>query len=599
MLKKIKELPNLPGVYQYFDKNGKLLYVGKARNLKNRVKSYFSFTPSLSPSPRLSLRIKKMILETCSLEYIVVSNEHDALVLENSLIKQLKPKYNILLRDDKTYPYIFVDLKEDFPRFEITRKVKSGREIKYFGPFTTASRDILNSLYELFPLVQKKGSIKGKKACLFYQIGKCKAPCEGKISQKEYKEILFQALETLKNKKALLKLLEQKMLFYAQKELFEEAARLRDSIKKIQESEILSQVDLKNQANIDIFSIYQEEKRASLVKMFVREGKIVSLTSNLIKNDNGLSKDEIYATAIIEFYKDDKPKIAKDILLYEEFEQKEDIESFLQEKVDKRLKITVPKRGAKKELVIIAYNNAKEALLKSKDTVLEETLKELKTTLQLSSTPNTIEAFDNSHLQGTSPVGSCIVYENGFKKDRYKRYNLTQRDEYAQMRELLIRRCESFEKNPPPDLWVIDGGETLLKLAYDITESFGVNLDIVAISKEKKHKRTIRAKGKAEDKLYNKDGKIALQSDSKVLQFVQRLRDEAHRFAINFHRSQKQKHDRQIELLNQKGIGPAKVKKLLTYFGTFEAIYKAKEDELTKVLNHKDAKTIAELNQLS
>ncbi len=599
MLKKIKELPSKPGVYQYFDKNGKLLYIGKARNLKNRVKSYFSFTPTLSPSPRLSLRIKKMILEAYSLEYIVVSNEHDALVLENSLIKQLKPKYNILLRDDKTYPYIFVDLKEDFPRFEITRKVKNGREIKYFGPFTTASRDILNSLYELFPLVQKRGSIKGKKACLFYQIGKCKAPCEGKISQKEYKEILFQALETLKNKRTLLRLLEQKMLFYAQKELFEEAARLRDSIKKIQESEILSQVDLKNQVDLDIFSIYKEEKRASLVKMFVREGKIVSLTSDIIKNDNGLSIDEIYATAIVEFYKDDKPKIAKDILLYEEFEQKEAIESFLQEKVDKRLKITVPKRGAKKELVTIAYNNAKEALLKSKDTASENMAKELKSVLGLSSTPNTIEAFDNSHLQGTSPVGSCIVYENGFKKDRYKRYNLTQRDEYAQMRELLIRRCESFKKNPPPDLWVIDGGETLLRLALDIAESFGVDLDVVAISKEKKQKRTVRAKGKAEDKLYNKDGKIALQSDSRVLQFIQKLRDEAHRFAINFHRSQKQKHDRQIELLNQKGIGLAKVKKLLTYFGTFEAIYQANEDELSKVLNQKDAKTIVELNRLS
>ncbi len=599
MIEKIKSLPNSPGVYQYFDKDGKLLYIGKAKSLKHRVKSYFHFSPTLSPSPRLSLRIKKMIKETASLDYIVVSNEHDALILENSLIKQLKPKYNILLRDDKTYPYIYIDLNEEFPRFEITRKVKKGQNINYFGPFTTASRDILQSLYDLYPLVQKRGSIKGKKACLFYQIGKCKAPCEGKISQKEYKEILFQALETLKSKKTLLKLLEGKMLFYAEKELFEEAARLRDSIKKIQDSEIISQVDLKNRANIDIFALYKEEKRASLVKMFVREGKIVSLSSNIIKNDNGLSKDEIYAATIIEFYKDDKPKIAKDIILHEEFEQKEQIESFLQEKVDKRLKISIPKIGAKKELTAIAYNNAKETLLKSKDTILDDTLKELKSTLQLSSTPNTIEAFDNSHLQGTSPVGSCIVYENGFKKDRYKRYNLTQRDEYAQMRELLIRRCESFEKNPPPDLWVIDGGETLLKLAYDISESFGVSLDIVAISKEKKQKRTIRAKGKAEDKIYNKDGKIALQSDSKVLQFIQRLRDEAHRFAINFHRSQKQKHDRQTELLNQKGIGSAKVKKLLTYFGTFEAIHKAKEDELSKVLNQKDAKTIAELNQLS
>ncbi|NPA73985.1 MAG: excinuclease ABC subunit UvrC, partial [Epsilonproteobacteria bacterium] len=591
--------PDSPGVYQYFDKEGKLLYIGKAKSLKNRVKSYFSFTPTLMPSPRLSLRIRKMISEASSLEYIVVSNEHDALVLENSLIKQLKPKYNILLRDDKTYPYIYIDLNDDFPRFEITRNIKNGKNIKYFGPFTTASRDILNSLYELYPLVQKKGSLKGKKACLFYQIGKCKAPCEGKIDTKEYKKIVLKALESLKNKQNLLNLLNEKMQNYAQKELFEEAARVRDAINKIKDSQILSQVDLKTKDNLDVFALYGKDTKAVLVKMFVREGKIVSLTSTLIRNDNGINKDEVYSSAIIEFYKDDKPKIAKNIVVFEEFEQQKEVENFLKEKIDRQLKITVPKRGAKKELANIAYNNAKESLTKDKSSNEEDLLKEIKRVLALSSTPNTVEAFDNSHLQGSSPVGSCIVYENGFKKDRYKRYNLTQRDEYAQMRELLIRRCESFEKNPPPDLWVIDGGETLLKLAYDITESFGVNLDIVAISKEKKQKRTIRAKGKAEDKLYNKEGKVALQSDSKVLQFIQRLRDEAHRFAINFHRSQKQKQDRQIELLNQKGIGLAKVKKLLTYFGTFEAIYQASKDELSKVLNPKDAKNIASINRQS
>ncbi len=592
MIDKIKNLPQNAGVYQYFDKDGKLLYIGKAKNLRNRIKSYFSLTPSLSPFPRLGLRIHKMITETKSLDYIIVNNEHDALILENSLIKQLKPKYNILLRDDKTYPYIFIDLKEDFPRFEITRKVQKGTHIKYFGPFTTASREILNALYELYPLVQKKGCLKGKKACLFYQIQRCPAPCEEKISKQDYHLIVSNALESLKNKNHLLTLLNDKMIFYSEKKLYEEAAKVRDSIKKIKLSTIISQIDLKNSANYDIFTVFIKDKKAVLIKMFVRLGKIVSITHNIFKDDNGFSKDEIYKRSLLDFYKDDKPLIAKEIIVGDEFDQKALIEEFIQKKTKNNIIISTPKKGAKKELIKIALNNAKEILndrrIYEKDTILQK----LKSILNLKRTPNAIEAYDNSHIQGSNPVGSCIFYENDFQKDRYRHYNLTSTDEYAQMKELLTKRCESFEKNPAPDLWVIDGGKTLLSLAYDISESFGVDLDIIAISKEKKGKRTVRSKGKASDKIYTKAGLIPLKEDNKVLQFIQRLRDEAHRFAIAFHRKQKLKQDKQIELLNKKGIGIGKVKKLLTYFGTFENIYNASKEELTKVLNEKDATTI-------
>ncbi len=582
MVKKIQNLPNEPGVYQYFDENGRLLYVGKAKSLKKRVKSYFSFTPTLQPSPKLSPRIYKMILEAKSLDYIIVRSEHDALILENSLIKQLKPKYNILLRDDKTYPYIYIDLKDEFPRFELTRRVQKGSFIKYFGPFTTAGRDILNALYELFPLVQKKGYLKGKKACLFYQIGKCLAPCEGKISSSEYKKLINQALENLKDKRLLLKSLEEKMLKFAENELFEEAAKFRDTIQKIKNSTIFSQVDLKNSENIDIFTVTTDQTKAIIVKLFVREGKIVSISNNIVKNDFGISKDELYKSAIYEFYKDDKPIVANSIVVAEDFEEIDLLEEFIKEKSQKAVKFIVPKRGPKRELIDIALKNAKEIILqKERD---EDILNLLKSRLKLNATPNIIEAYDNSHLQGSYPVGSKVYYQNGFVKSKYRHYNLTSLDEYAQMRELLTKRCESFEKEPPPDLWVIDGGETLLKLAKDIVKSFGVDIDIVAISKEKRGKRTVRSKGGAKDRIYTLDGEIKLSENDKVLQFIQKLRDETHRFAIKFHRSQKLKNDKKISLLQKRGIGKAKVKKLLDYFGTFEAIEKAGEEEIEKVL---------------
>ncbi|MDQ1338611.1 MAG: excinuclease subunit, partial [Campylobacterota bacterium] len=222
----IKQLPNSAGIYQYFDKNGHLLYIGKAKSLSKRVKSYFNFTPELKPNSNLSLRITKMISETLSMNYIVVNSEHDALILENSLIKQLTPKYNILLRDDKTYPYIYIDNSQTYPRFEITRKIIKSPNIKYYGPYSVGARDILDSIYEICRLVQKKGSLKSKKLCLYYQIGKCLGPCELEVSEEAYKKELDTAKELIQNKKILIKKLEEKMLFYAENLRFEEAREI-------------------------------------------------------------------------------------------------------------------------------------------------------------------------------------------------------------------------------------------------------------------------------------------------------------------------------------------------------------------------------------
>ncbi|MDX4038925.1 excinuclease ABC subunit UvrC [Aliarcobacter skirrowii] len=600
---KLKQLPNEAGVYQYFDNQGHLLYIGKAKSLKNRVKSYFKFSPTLQASSDLSPRIYKMISETSSLEWIVVPNEHDALILENSLIKQLKPKYNVLLRDDKTYPYIFVNLNEDFPRLEITRKIEKGKNIKYFGPYSSGAKDMLDSIYEIVPLVQKKSCVKGKKACLFFQIGKCLAPCEDKISKEDYKKILYEALSYIYNKSKILTKLKEKMLFYSQNFRFEEALVLRDRIKTIEKSQIKTGIDLISNDDLDIFAIKSSNKKAVIVRMFIRDGKLASSNYDFMKSNDDVEFDiqEAYKRAIINYYSNDLPIIPKEILVANEIEELDSIEDFLYQKFSKKIKIVNPKIDKKATIVKIALNNCDELLrlesIKQQNSIYSE-IKEL---FSLKNSPNIIESFDNSHLMGQARVGAMVVWNSqieSFDKKSYRHYNLESLDEYSQMRELLMRRVESFDKNSPPDLWLIDGGSTLLNLAFEIVSSIGVNLDIIAISKQKVDAKAYRAKGNAKDILHfieNKEIKsINLLPSDKRLQFVQRLRDEAHRFAISFHKKQKRKEDKDISFLQIKGIGEAKIKKLLLYFGEFEKIKNATFDELKTVLNQSDAQNIVD-----
>ena len=593
----LKSLPDKPGVYQYYDENGKLLYVGKAKSLKKRVKSYFRFNP-FRPADNLSPRIYKMISEAKKLEYIVVENENDALILENSLIKQLKPKYNILLRDDKTYPYIYVNMDEDFPRLEITRKVVKGKNIKYFGPFSQGASAILKTIYEEIPLVQSKSCIKGKKACLYHQIGKCLAPCEGKITKEEYKKLIQKAIKLIHNKDKLLDILNKKMMKFAENLQFEEAAEIRDRINSIQGAEIYSNVDMVKLKDIDVFVVETFKNKAVVIRIFVREGKVVASSHNIINSQVTPEKSEIYTRAILEFYSTETPFTSNEILVGDDFEEKEWLEEVLSSKFNKKIKINLPNKN-NKNLIDLAKINALEVIKNQKeDTLLEE----IKILFNLQNIPYKIEVFDTSHMQGEARVGSMVVWENGkFKKDDYRHYHLEGKDEYSQMSELLTRRAKSFEKKSPPDLWLIDGGKAQLNLAKEIIDSTGANVDVLAISKEKIDAKAHRAKGKAKDKVYFLTGngieKIELSENDKRLQFLQRLRDEAHRFAIEFHRKTKRKKDMQIELLKIKGIGKAKMTKLLNYFGSFENIKKAGFEELKSLLNEKDAKNIIDFFQ--
>jgi excinuclease ABC subunit C len=593
---KLQQLPNDAGVYQYFDKNGHLLYIGKAKVLKNRVKSYFKFIPKLLPADKLGPRIYKMISEVKSLEWIVVPNEHDALILENSLIKQLKPKYNILLRDDKTYPYIYINLNEDFPRLEITRKVLKEKYIKYFGPYSTGARDMLDSIYEIVPLVQKKSCIKGKEACLFHQINRCHAPCEGKISKKEYAKLVEESLGFIYNKNKLVSRLNIKMQEYSEDFRFEDALKLRDRIKTIKKSQIQTGMDLATNENLDLFAIQSVNNKAVLVRMFLRDGKLASSNHNFIKqnkDDISIDVNEAYHRAIINYYDNEIPILPNEIIIAHDIENTDEIENFIKKRFSKNISITTPKRGKKKDIVEVALNNCNELLRLANTEQSNHIYVELKNLFSLEKTPTRFECFDNSHMMGQATVGAMVTWEEKFTKSDFRHYNLEAKDEYAQMRETLMRRVSSFEKNPAPDMWVIDGGETLLKLAINIRNSCGVNLDIIAIAKEKVDFKAHRAKGSAKDILfYESDNKIIqlkLVPSDKRLQFIQRLRDEAHRFAITFHKKKKRKEDTQISLLQIKGIGEAKVKKLLLYFGTFDKIKSSKIEELIEVLNEKDA----------
>jgi excinuclease ABC subunit C len=534
-----------------------------------------------------------MLEQTTSLNYIVVKTEHDALILENSLIKQLNPKYNILLRDDKTYPYIYIDYSQDYPRFEITRKIIQKKDIKYYGPYSVGARDILDSIYEICKLVQKKGSLKSKKLCLYHQIDKCLGPCEIDITKQKYEDEINKAIALIENKKTLIKKLKEKMEFYAEEFRFEEAAELRDRIEKISRSEIKSDIDLASDEDYDIFVIKHSKTKAVIVRIFMRNGKIISSSHDILNIDEYFDIDELYQRVLINFYKDEKPPIVAPILVAHKFSNLELIKEHLSKIFGKKVDIKVPARGSKKHLIELALLNAKELLTKESNKSSDKILEDIKELFSLERLARRIEIFDNSHMAGEASVGGMVVYEDGsFDKKSYRSYHLQSRDEYSQMRETLSRRVASFEKNPPPDLWVLDGGATLLKLALEILDSNGVYIDVVAISKEKIDAKSHRAKGKAKDIIHTKDDTFRLKESDKRLHFLQKLRDEAHRVAINFHKKTKLKLDKESKLLNLKGISQAKIVKLLQHFTTFENLKNISQEEISSILNAKDAQII-------
>lgn len=594
LLETLQNLPENSGVYHYFDAHSKLLYIGKAKNLKKRVRSYFQFTPALAPSPKLSPRIHKMISEAAFIRYIIVESEHDALVLENSLIKQLKPKYNILLRDDKTFPYIYYDELAPFPRLELTRQILARAGVKYFGPYTTGAREVLDSLYELLPLVQKSACLRGKQKCLFFQIERCKAPCEGRITKEAYQEIFQEALGLLNHPPRLIQRLKERMGFLAEQLRFEEAGELRDRIEKLARLETHSEIDLARLEDLDIIALEGSGKSFMLVRLFMRQGRIVSSASTPLRAEQGIDEAEVYRQAILGHYSAETPLPPRQILLPLELENREELEAHLQRLWGRKTPLHAPKQGSKKALVELARKNARELLRLESEKEEVGLLESLQALLGLEVLPRRIEAFDTSHMRGEACVGAMVVYEEGFCKESYRHYALEGSDEYSQMREMLRRRAEAFGKESPPDLWLLDGGRGQINLAREILDSLGVNLEVVAIAKEKLDSKAHRAKGSAHDIIRSETQEWRLLPSDKRLQLLQRIRDEVHRFAITYHRQKKRKQDKSVKLLEVKGIAQGKLKRLLDFFGSFEAIERASVEELSAVVSLKEAKAIVE-----
>lgn len=648
----LKALPEKPGIYQYFNAANRLLYVGKAKNLKHRVRSYFTFAAKntakdsynntlttknitkdnnnhalitqnaaksnenhtstttnsyetsknhtfttqnshktsdkhiyatkIAPNPRNSLRIQKMIAETSHLEFITTASEADALILENSFIKQLRPKYNILLRDDKTFPYIYVDLSEDFPRFAITRKIIKRPKVRYFGPFFKGARELLNALYLNFKLKQKS---KCNKACIFHQIDRCAAPCEAKIGKAEYGEILQSAINSLLNPHLLLRNLEAKMRVFAQNESFEEAANLRDMIAVIRDLEVKIHIDIAKLEDFHVFALALEREMLGFVRFVVQEGKIISSHSRVFAVGADADENELYKQVLLENFSTDEPLNSTQIYILRDFEDRVLIEEILSAKFKRKFSIKVAKIGEKRRICELALANAVQNI-KNQNRANHAFLRDLQDFFELENLPENIEIFDNSHMQGVANVGAMVTYkDNAWDKSHYRRYHLAHRDEFTQMKELLTRRVRDFEVLPPPDLWVIDGGATLLKLAKSVLESVGANVDVLAIAKEKVDARAHRAKGGAKDILHSVKGEFRLNLGDERLLFLQKLRDEAHRFAIAFHQKSKRKKDLQSSKLKALGLSDGQIIKLLKYFGSFEVIYKASFDELKNATN--------------
>lgn len=616
---KLAKLPASSGVYRFYDENEVLLYVGKAKVLKNRVKSYFR-------SDLPSGRIAKMVSQIADLQITITPSEADALILENSLIKQLKPRYNILLRDDKTYPYIAVDFACEFPRLELTRKVQKGKKVVYFGPYYRGASEILEAVYSQFALVQKSSCLREKKACLFAQISRCHAPCEGRISKKDYALILQEAIKAVKKPALLLKRMQEEMTRAAESENFEQAAALRDKIQAIQAvSRCEASVDLAKAEDFDAFSVAKLGEFACVVRFSVREGKVAGVKSDICEGEEGAG---LYKQALLAAYKSEIPLAVSRVYVADEFEDFGVVSEILKSRFGK-FELKVAKIGDKKRLCEVARQNA---LLTLKDAVKDKNgvfLREFSDFFGLDKSVRRIEVFDNSQLFGEAIVGGMVVWEFGgagevgaqaneaelsksnlvltkrqktvfggrWDKQSYRHFHLSGASDFEQMKEILTKRAMKFGEISPPDLWVIDGGEALVRLAQAVVASLGAGVEVIGVAKEKIDAKAHRAKGRAQDKIWTKFGEVKLAVNDEKLLFLQALRDEAHRFAISFHRQTRSRNTLNASRFAQLKISAGESKKLLDYFGSFEAVFNADFEELKAVCGGKIARKIVEFSE--
>ena len=591
---KVKRLPNDPGVYVMKDKDENVIYVGKAKNLKKRVSQYFLRKQD-------HIKVKNMVSNVADFDFFIVNNEVEALALENNLIKKYKPYYNILLKDGKTYAYIKVNLKEDYPRFEVSRKLIKNH--KYFGPFMAgvSAKDVLSIMDYAFPLrkckLQLEENKKPLKPCLFKEMHMCSAPCAKLVSKAEYAETVKQAINFLKgDTKRVEEILKQKMQVAAESENYETALLLRDRLKMIEKLQSKVITSLGSLVDYDVFNLITSGNFSAMCVLVVRGGKLQGIQTYDILNY--LETEEAYTQFIMQYY-NANPLIAEEIILPEI--DTTEIELFLQSKATKKVAVTKPKiDSVKYQLLEMAEKNAKIHIEKN----LEQTTKkinasmgavdQLKKELNLKHTPKRIECYDISHTHGTYTVASMSVVINGEKAPQmYRKFRIETVDfidDFASMKEVLTRRMEKLNSDDisfscMPDLIIIDGGKGQLSSAVEILENYNYKNDLVSLAKR-------------EEEVFkpNESTPYMLKKGSYSLRLVQLARDEAHRFAITFNRQLRNKGMYKGGLESITGVGPATRRALLRQFKTIENIKNATLEQLeqTKGVTKPTAKIIYE-----
>ncbi len=594
---KIENLPVSPGVYQFKDKNGKVIYVGKAKNLRNRVRSYFR---EKVDSPKTAALAKKI----ADLEIIVTDNEIEALVLENNLIKKFKPRYNVNLKDDKSYPYIRIT-NEPFPRIFSTRDVVRDGS-KYFGPYTDvkAMKNSLRLINKIFRIRSCKYYIdrevierKKIKLCLDYHIKKCDGVCEGLISEEDYGKMVSRVEQILKGKTdALIAELEKEMMQAAAELKFELAADLRDKIEKLKVYTSKQKVVSADFEDRDIFAVAREDKDAAFTVFNIRGGKLSAKHEHKLSISLDETPQKILSEAI-RFYYNEYVELPREIVTETEPEDVETLEKWLSEKRGAKVKFTVPKKKSeKKSLLNMCKQNAvlllKEIQLQKmkKEGSVPHALAALKRDLHLRKLPRVIECFDISHIQGSDTVASMVVFKDGKpKKSLYKKFivrSVEGVDDFASMREVVFRRYSRLknENEPMPDLIMVDGGKGQLSAAVSVLKKLGVkNQDVIGLAKRLEE---VFLPGISEAQ--------TIPKTSSSLKLLQAVRDEAHRFAITFHRERRRKRTLTSELLEIKGVGEKIAAELLSDFESVDAIKKASLEELEKSVGKAKAKLVYE-----
>lgn len=603
----LKKLPESPGVYIMRDKTDDIIYVGKAKMLKNRVRQYFQ------NSANHSLKVKQMVSNIDHFEYIVTGSEVEALILENNLIKKHNPKYNILLKDDKTYPYIKVTTNEMFPRVFVTRKLLKDKN-KYFGPFTNSS-----AVKENIALIDKIWQVRrcskvfprdiGKsRPCLNYHIGQCKAVCTGKVSEEEYNKMIGEILDFLSGKtENVVKSLTSKMLKYSAEMEFEKAAEVRDTIESIK---ILNQKQIIENLHIDdrdVIGFARGLRECIMQIFFIRGGKITGREHFMLEECEGVEDKELMTQFVQQFYSG-TPFIPKEVILQCEIDDFDLISQWLSEQKGQRVNVLVPQKGERKSLVLMAQNNAKIVLDKFGAEIRREhkrtkgALEEIQKALNIDFELNRIESYDISNTQGFESVASMVVFENGLpKRSDYRKFKIKTvigPDDYGSMEEVITRRFtryinetsgdENVKKagfDKKPDMIFLDGGKGQISAVQKALTNLNLYVPVCGMVKDDRHRTRAL--------MYNGE-EIELPYTSEGFKLLTRMQDEVHRFAIEYHRKLREKKQVHSILDDISGIGSVRRKALMKHFGDINAIRRAEVEELQQVdgMNIKSAEAV-------